>query len=482
MRKSKGPRVQGFKGSKRTSLTPRSLDPSNFLAEAKQLIRLRSVTTETNRRIARYVGRLLREEGFEVYYQREKREGILFYNVIGMKGKGKDPLIFMTHLDTVPAGPSALWTETGTDPWKPSLQGRRIYGLGSADTKLDILAKIFAAREIPPSSMKRPLWIVGTFGEERGLLGARTFCRRVKGLRGYAYVSEPTGLSWVHEHRGYLVLEVTFPRRGSFRVRRDEQTFALEAIGKSAHSSTPQKGKNAIRLAFAFLQRLAQKDPRLQLLHAEGGSSPNQVPSSSRLVFATTLRHFPSHPSIQVHSLRRIPSGGPIPWKALIDLFEAIDVAIQKRRRPMTSNVGVIQAKGPFLRFLVDFRVHPKEGNREILNTFQRLMQKTLRRHGLSPSFRIERDGPPLSISPKSPIVRMARRVSRRAGLPFRLEKKPSCTEAGLLWERGIPAVVFGPGRSLGNIHAPNEYNDLGQLEKAMALYHTLIRHYCVGE
>jgi len=456
---------------------------SKLLTEVKQLIRLRSVTTNSNRAIAFYIGSLMKRAKLRVHYQKENIGGTTFYNVVGKKGRGKAPLILMTHLDTVPPGPHTLWTKTGGDPWRATPQGPRIYGLGSADTKLDILSKIFAASMIDERAMKAPLWIIGTFGEERGLLGAKTFCRKVKRAKGVAFVSEPTELQWVYEHNGYLVLEVTFaipPRRNR---KPDLKMFALKVRGKSAHSSRPKEGRNAIRLGFEFLEKLSRKDPLLTLLSVQGGSSPNQVPSEALFTIGTSLKGVPRHPYIEVKKQKkRFKGEKELPWTALVALFRSVDRGIDRWRHPMTSNVGVIQEKKGFLHVCVDFRIHPKDTNRKILQFFKARMKKVLLPYHIHPSFKIERDGMSLSVSRNHPILHLARWVSRKSNLPFRLLKKPTCTEAGFLWEKGIPALVFGSGRAQGNIHAPNEFNDLRQIEKARCVYHELIKAYCLTQ
>jgi len=450
-----------------------------LLKEAKRLIRLKSVTTESNKAIALHVGKLLKEAGFHVRYQAEKIKGVSFYNVVGQKGKGKHPLIFMTHLDTVPPGPYERWTKTGGDPWNPVIQGDRIYGLGSADTKLDILPKIFASREVPEKLMKRPIVLVGTFGEERGLLGARFFCSRLREKGGIALVSEPSELRWVHEHRGYLVLEVSIPT-APYAGRPLEKMYGVEVKGKAVHSSIPKEGRNAIRIAFDFLDDLSRRNPDLKLLFSAGGSSPNQVPASASFIFATTEKKISSRPFIKVSPFKSIgQSGYEIPRKALSDLFDSVDEGIRKWPRKMTSNVGLIRVEKGWVKFCVDFRVHPKDTNQKVLLLFQKRIKKVLERHRLYGRFRVERDGPSLSLPPKSSIIHLARSVSRRLGVPFRLIRKPSCTEAGFLREKGIPAVVFGAGKSGKNIHAPNEYNELSQLEKAFSIYRSLIEAYC---
>ncbi|MBI4437132.1 MAG: M20/M25/M40 family metallo-hydrolase [Candidatus Omnitrophica bacterium] len=460
-----------------------NINRKKLLKEAKKLIRLRSVTTASNRAIAHHVGTLLKKGGFRVRYQSQKIGKIPFYNVIGAKGKGKRPLILMTHLDTVPPGPHPLWTKTKGNPWNPVGERNKIYGLGSADTKLDILSKIFASADMPTSSFKRPLIIVGTFGEERGLLGVRVFCKRMKGLRGIAFVGEPSELKWVHEHRGYVVLEISIPMRSFSRLSPSQKIYRMKAVGKSTHSSTPEKGRNAIRLCFDFLKRLSLQDPDPVLLFIEGGTSPNQVPAEAMALFAASSQKIPSPPHLHIEKIaNRYPISHTVPWKALWELFSTVDRGIRRWQRPMTSNVGVIRVEGRFLKVLVDFRVHARDKNQEILAFFKKKTKEVLRHYRLRGSFRIERDGPSLSVSPGSPIIRLGRSASRKAGIPFRLTKKPSCTEAGYLWEKGIPALVFGAGKSAGNIHSPNEYNELKQLEKATYFYRALIETYCLKD
>jgi acetylornithine deacetylase/succinyl-diaminopimelate desuccinylase-like protein len=43
----------------------------------------------------------------------------------------------------------------------------------------------------------------------------------------------------------------------------------------------------------------------------------------------------------------------------------------------------------------------------------------------------------------------------------------------------GAESIVFGPGRSTGNAHCPNEHNLYSQLEKAIQFYRALIARIC---
>ena len=55
----------------------------------------------------------------------------------------------------------------------------------------------------------------------------------------------------------------------------------------------------------------------------------------------------------------------------------------------------------------------------------------------------------------------------RARGSNRRFDKKATSTEAAQYFQAGYEAVVFGPGKSHGNSHSPNEHNLLEHLEKA---------------
>src|ERR1700737_944869 len=86
-------------------------------------------------------------------------------------------VLLVTHLDTVPPGPLEGWTETAGDPWALTEKAGVLFGLGCADVKLDALCKAEAARRLRGRKLARPFWLLGTFGEEVGLRGARPFAQ-----------------------------------------------------------------------------------------------------------------------------------------------------------------------------------------------------------------------------------------------------------------------------------------------------------------
>jgi acetylornithine deacetylase/succinyl-diaminopimelate desuccinylase-like protein len=76
----------------------------------------------------------------------------------------------------------------------------------------------------------------------------------------------------------------------------------------------------------------------------------------------------------------------------------------------------------------------------------------------------------------------MVRRIGR-AQAAVRLHKsfvvKSGNTEGPIFAEMGAQAVVTGPGRSVGNIHAPNEHNEVSQILKAVDFYTAFLREFC---
>jgi acetylornithine deacetylase/succinyl-diaminopimelate desuccinylase-like protein len=64
-------------------------------------------------------------------------------------------------------------------------------------------------------------------------------------------------------------------------------------------------------------------------------------------------------------------------------------------------------------------------------------------------------------------------------GLDPTPQAKPTSTEAGVFARKGCEAIVFGPGRSTGNAHTPNERIEMAQLEKACDLYESLLLELC---
>ena len=91
----------------------------------------------------------------------------------------------------------------------------------------------------------------------------------------------------------------------------------------------------------------------------------------------------------------------------------------------------------------------------------------------------VMRTNPPLATPRDSRLVEALAGAQVAAGLGRRLGTKATCTEAGLLSEAGLEAVVFGPGPSVGNVHKPNEHTRISELELARDVYRGAILSLC---
>ncbi len=181
---------------------------NGILKNLKRLIRIPSVCTSSNRSVAMEAARVFKEAGCRVFFQETPQNGQRFFNVVGLKGSPvKAPLLLCSHLDTVAPGDLKKWTQTQGNPWRPAQKKNKIFGLGAADDKGPMAAMIHAVSLIEESELRRPLVLLGTFGEEHGMGGARVFAQSWKGPRPcLAVVGEPTALGITYRHKGIGVL------------------------------------------------------------------------------------------------------------------------------------------------------------------------------------------------------------------------------------------------------------------------------------
>ncbi|HEY8370130.1 MAG TPA: M20 family metallopeptidase [Thermodesulfobacteriota bacterium] len=201
---------------------PRGIRPEPLVSMLVDLIGIRSQNPgEDERAAAAYVADRCRALGLEtaVIDALPGRPNV----VARLRGARPGPVVVLnTHLDTVPA--SGGWT---VDPFRGEVRDGRVYGLGAGDAKGQVVAMLGAVEALVAS--KTPfageVVVTAVADEEMGSRGSREV---VKGLRAdYAIIGEPTRL------------RVAIAHRGSVRPR-------IVVHGKSAHSSTPKLGVNAV--------------------------------------------------------------------------------------------------------------------------------------------------------------------------------------------------------------------------------------------
>lgn len=432
----------------------------DIVAWAERFIATPSVSRDGNAAIAECACELLAEAGVEARLVPCEVDGVTHYTVFGDAGPSDagEGLLLLTHLDTVPGGDPAAWTRTGGDPWKPTRDGDRLYGRGSADAKVDLVCKVAALAQLDLDRLRRPLRVVGSFGEEIGLLGARELVRS-GGARGFraALVGEPSELVGITAHKGYAVFRAALPLR---RASGPGTLERLEFAGTAAHSSTPQLGRNAIEAAIEGLAGVGI------LVGIEGGGAVNVVPEACG-----------------VEIVRPDPSGRPIEGldpQPLLEFLRAWRTLLERLRTPVCAEFDPDHSVGSLGRVEL-------EGDRAMLHFDLRPVP------GVDPLRAVEalrdvaeiepvRANPPLATPLDAPLVTAVAAAQQSLGLGRRLGTKATCTEAGLLSEAGLDVVVLGAGPSVGNVHKPNEHTRIPELFLARDLYRSVIEQLCIEE
>lgn len=156
--------------------------------------------------------------------------------------EGDGGLILSGHMDAVPARESN-WE---SDPFTLTEREDRYVGRGAADMKGFLAVATNAA--LASESLRKPLYLLFTYDEEVGTLGARQFALtwdKARPLPRHCIIGEPTSFRPVRAHKGHLKLRIT-------------------TTGKSAHSGYPHLGENAIEKALPILNALSKLRAELE--------------------------------------------------------------------------------------------------------------------------------------------------------------------------------------------------------------------------
>ena len=188
-------------------------------------------------------------------------------------------IVLNGHLDTVAVCKG--WTK---EPFEPTIEGDKLYGLGSADMKAGVAVAIEAFRMLADLGTVN-VTFAGTIDEEgdstgafalldRKFAGADSSFSRSGGIKGdLCLIMEPSNGTLMMGCRGRLVFEILIH-------------------GISAHGAVPHEGVNAIEEASRFicaLEKMEHLDHHIlgkgssTVLAMEGGTSTLSVPESCRI-------------------------------------------------------------------------------------------------------------------------------------------------------------------------------------------------------
>jgi len=250
-------------------LTKTSMIFEDVISLTRKLVSFNTVNPPGNEQdIARYVGNLLSENGFTIDYNQLATNRLTLIAEKGLSGD-RPPIVLTGHFDTVPLGEKS-WME---DPFSGTVKDGKLYGRGTSDMKAGVSAMIVASIQVfQESAPKGGVRLIFTAGEEPGCHGAKHLADSGydMGEASAIIVGEPTSNIPAIGHKGALYLKVS-------------------ASGKTAHSSMPELGVNAIYKAAKAITKIenfnfqAEKDnlhgfPTINVGLINGGKNLNSVP------------------------------------------------------------------------------------------------------------------------------------------------------------------------------------------------------------
>ena len=363
---------------------------SPVLATLADLVRINSVNSSYDGgpgegEVAKYVRRFFEARGIETWEQ-EVFPGRP--NVIA-RLPGKNPnrrLVLEAHTDTVSVKGMTI------PPFEPEIRDNKMFGRGSCDTKAGLATMMHALASLKEEGIKPPceVLLAAVVDEEYSYRGVVKLCEDLKA--DAAIVAEPTEMRAVIATKGVL------------RCR-------IIVHGKSAHSSKPHLGVNAITHMARVIAAIEEDNTRMAALQ---------------------------HPLVGCG----------------------------------TCNIGVI-AGGVQVNFVpdrcvieIDRRLLPGQRASDAVAHYHQLLQSL---EGIT----AELEEPLLLVDEaldtpaESAVVQTAMQVLRNMGLNAEPCGVPFGCDASKLSRAGIPSIVFGPG-SIDRAHTADEYVELDQVEQAL--------------
>ncbi|KRT35224.1 peptidase [Acetomicrobium hydrogeniformans ATCC BAA-1850] len=199
-----------------------------IITSCQELIRRPSLSGN-EKEVAQYIAKTMERLGFD------NVESDKFGNIIGtiILGKGGSSILFDGHMDHVDVSDPSKWKY---DPYGGKIENNRIYGRGATDMKGNIAAMMHAASYIKNNLRNHIdgiIYIACVVHEEcfEGV-ASQEVAKNYK--PDFVVIGEPSGLTLKRGQRGRAEL-------------------VLETYGKTAHSSNPEIGLNAIKKMAALI-------------------------------------------------------------------------------------------------------------------------------------------------------------------------------------------------------------------------------------
>lgn len=442
----------------------------DLLRLAQDCISIDSCFNQGTRDFVGFAKKLCEQQELVVEVQEKKIDNISYQSLVARPklAKAKEDIVFQSHIDTLDPGLYSDWTETDHNPFKASINGDKIYGLGSASAKLDFLCKLKAFSEIGSKNFKYNPTLVASYGAEEGFIGSQELVNTSVIKPKFAIVGEPSNLKIITSSSGKAIVDIFIPfsdKELELRNKTENEVTSTQTKifrGKAAHSSTPHLGSSAFDNLMKYLKQLPDG---IMLVGVDAGISHSTVPSDA--VLELDLGTYPDdHMGVKlIDAVKRLEDLANLEFgKHLVENFS---------EQVPTYTIGRVKTETKGIRLLVSFFLPPSLGIESFKSWTERLKSKDCQ--VVLKYFFV-----PCKISSEDNWVVGARDILRNNSLSAELVSRTKMTEASFYQEMHIPAIAFGPGEMHGNSFSANEYNLISEMESAIEVYKSFIERFCL--
>lgn len=342
---------------------------SDALAVLSKLISFKTVNGN-ELQVAEYLQELFSQHGIDSKIIQLKNGRA---NLVAEIGKNAPILAVSGHMDVVSPGDLKLWQ---SDPFILTEKNEILYGRGVTDMKAGLAAMVIAMIELHAQNLPKvgTIRLLATMGEEVGEAGSAAF-----------YES-----GYMRDADGLLVGE---PSSIYGTASRQKGSYDLKLIskGKSVHSSTPERGYNALV-------------PLIQLLTEANAN------------------------------FEKIPDGAMGPLRFNVDVLNGGD---QVNSLPDHAEAQV------------NIRTIPEYTNERVTAAINQLIQK-YNAAGAQISLETIMNEPPISTNENNAMVTLIQKIGKNyAGQDVVVQPSPGITDASNLAKnqpKKFPFAIYGPG------------------------------------
>jgi acetylornithine deacetylase len=386
------------------SKSPR-IDPRSTIELLKDLVRIPSVNPSIEQSydeaaIASFIAKWFRKtKRFRVVEQTVKGERFNVIATLEGKGDGKS-LMLNGHMDTV--GVSYL----KGNPFRPTFKAGRMYGRGSCDMKGSLAAMMSTMLALANSKTALPgdLIFTAVVDEEYRSIGTAELVKRFRS--DAAIVGEPTDMDIAIAHKGYVWLEV-------------------EAIGREAHGSVPERGIDAIENMSKLLIQL----------------------DSLRRRYRRVRHRLVGTPKIHTSTIQGGTEWSTVPGKCVLH---------------------------------IERRLIPGERASDAVGEMRELTREVARKNSeFRAEVRLIHHADAMEVPASSRVVKLLIRNVKRMSCGGKVIGAPYWTDAAILVNRAkIPSCLFGPG-NINVAHSSNESIRVGDVITAAKIYALTAEKFC---